>query len=226
MPSSSPPCFAHELAENADGSFCVVDEQQRLDVMRWRKAERQRLIEARRALSATLRQQMSDAISQSLMTALGEIGAQVISFYWPFRGEPDLRPLMEQLSAKGAVCSLPIVVEKGKPLSFKSWRQGEKLDRGVWNIPVPAGGETVTPDIVVAPVVGFDPSCFRLGYGGGFFDRTLASMGKKPRLFGVGYASQNLATIYPQPHDIPMDCIITEAGVVQPQAHCGQNPAS
>jgi 5,10-methenyltetrahydrofolate synthetase len=67
---------------------------------------------------------------------------------------------------------------------------------------------------VLAPVVGFDPLNFRLGYGGGFFDRTLASLAKKPFVIGLGYSSQAIRTIYPQPHDVVMDRIVTEAGPV------------
>jgi 5-formyltetrahydrofolate cyclo-ligase len=72
----------------------------------------------------------------------------------------------------------------------------------------------VTPDIVIAPVVGFDRACYRLGYGGGFFDRTLAAFSRRPRIIGVGYAPQEIGTIYPQAHDVPMDMIVTEAGIV------------
>ena len=217
MTSSSPPCFAHELAENADGSFSVIDEEQRRDVMRWRNAERQRLIKERLSVSAAERQQMSEAIATNLRNELGMVGGKTISSYWPFRGEPDLRALMAQFTEREAICGLPIVTAKGQPLTFRSWRQGEELELGIWNIPVPANGAIVTPDIIIAPVVGFDPACFRLGYGGGFFDRTLAAMQTKPRVFGVGYASQAIPTIYPQPYDIPMDCIVTEAGIIRPK---------
>ena len=74
------------------------------------------------------------------------------------------------------------------------------------------------PDIVISPVVGYDPACYRLGYGGGFFDRTLAALPARPRVIGIGYSSARLATIHPQPHDIPMDLIVTETGTVRPQA--------
>jgi 5,10-methenyltetrahydrofolate synthetase len=77
------------------------------------------------------------------------------------------------------------------------------------------------PDIVIAPVVGFDPACYRLGYGGGFFDRTLAAFARPPRIVGVGYARQAIGTIYPQPHDVAMDMIVTEAAMVSP---AGEKP--
>jgi 5,10-methenyltetrahydrofolate synthetase len=113
--------------------------------------------------------------------------------------------------------ALPVVVEKGQPLEFYLWQTGEALARGVWNIPIPAKPKPCRPDIVVAPVVGFDAACYRLGYGGGFFDRTLAAMAEKPRVIGIGYSGSRIATIYPQPHDIPMDIIVTEAGIIRPQ---------
>jgi 5,10-methenyltetrahydrofolate synthetase len=86
----------------------------------------------------------------------------------------------------------------------------------VWNIPIPAEGALVVPDVAIAPVVGFDPQCYRLGYGGGFFDRTLAALTPGPRVFGVGYELQSLASIHPLEHDIAMQAIVTEAGVHRP----------
>ena len=123
---------------------------------------------------------------------------------------------MERLAERGGSCALPIVIEKNAPLVFRIWGKGDKLVSGVWNIPVPADGAEVVPDIVIAPVVGFDPLCYRLGYGGGFFDRTLESFGTKVRILGVGYAQSAISTIYPQPHDIPMDAIVTERETVHP----------
>ena len=98
-----------------------------------------------------------------------------------------------------------MVIEKGRPLQFRAYRPGDRLEKGVWNIPIPAEGTAVVPDVVLAPVVGFDPHNYRLGYGGGFFDRTLAALPSRPLVIGLGYASQAIATIYPQPHDIAMD---------------------
>lgn len=187
--------------------------EQRAEVMAWRKAERQRLIAARLAESAETRAAWSERIAAALSDLVGAVEGLVISAYWPFRGEPDLRPWMARMTEAGATCALPVVEEKGRPLSFRSWRDGEALARGVWNIPIPAAGRPVIPDISIAPVVGYDPQSYRLGYGGGFFDRTLAALSPRPRVYGVGYVLQAIATIHPLPHDIPMRAIVTEAGV-------------
>ena len=138
--SASPPCMAHELADGQDGSFFVVDEEQRRDVARWRKSERERLIARRLAFSADDRNRWSGAIGDGVASFVGDFSGRVVSFYWPFRGEPDLRPLMHTVWEQGGEAALPIVVAKATPLVFRTWRQGEALEKGVWNIPVPSGG--------------------------------------------------------------------------------------
>ena len=209
---ASPPCLMHEF-DLVSGER-VVDR----DVVRWRKAERERLIGLRLAIPAARRKRLSAKIIEHLDEALGDITGLTVSGYWAFQGEPDLRPWMEVLEQRGALCALPVVVQRRAPLVFRSWRAGEALEPGVWNIPVPAGGLHVTPDIVIAPVVGFDPAGYRLGYGGGFFDRTLAAMPRQTRFVGVGYARQAIRTIYPQDHDVAMDVVVTEGGIVSPAA--------
>jgi 5,10-methenyltetrahydrofolate synthetase len=178
------------------------------EVAAWRKAERQRLIEARLALSADVRASLADEIAGRLDETVDDVAGRTVSLYWPFRGEPDLRPWMASINGRGGRTALPVVVEKARPLVFRAYRQGDRLEKGVWNIPVPADGEVLIPDIVIAPLVGFDAQNYRLGYGGGFFDRTLAALPKKPLVIGVGYAAQRIATIHPQLHDIPMDRIV------------------
>jgi 5,10-methenyltetrahydrofolate synthetase len=210
---ASPPCFMHELDPGQAGLAAAGDVQAWRDVMRWRKAERERLITERLATDAQVRRRHAERIAEGLERVIGDANGLTISLYWPFRGEPDLRGLMERLAGRGARCALPVVVARGRPLLFRAWSPGAKLVPGVWNIPVPADGAEVVPDVVVAPVVGFDRACYRLGYGGGFFDRTLAAVPTKPRVFGVGYGQAAIATIFPQPHDIPMDAVVTEAGV-------------
>lgn len=215
---ASPPCFAHEV-DPADGAAHVVDPRQRADVMRWRKIERERLIGARLATSSENRRRWSRQIATALAEAIGDVSGLVVSAYAPFRGEPVLRDMMKSIVARGGRTALPVVLARGKPLFFRVWAPGDPTEPGVWGIPVPTErAEVVLPDVVIAPVVGFDPACFRLGYGGGFFDRTLASLARRPRVFGVGYAQAAIRTIYPQPHDIPMDAIVTEHGVVGPSA--------
>lgn len=211
---ASPPCFMHAVEAGAPGAGPAV--RPNPDVVRWRKAERERLIAARLAVPAAEREAWGERIAGHLETAIGDPQGLVVSLYWPFRGEPDLRPLMARLADSGARTALPVVVERGRPLAFRAWRAGERLERGVWNIPVPADGDAVVPQVVVAPVVGFDRALYRLGYGGGFFDRTLAALPARPRVFGVGYHMAEIATIHPQPHDIAMDAILTEAGAVAP----------
>ena len=100
--------------------------------------------------------------------------------------------------AEGRTVALPVVVDKKGPLEYRAWRPGEALVDGVWHIPVPEKREVVTPAVVLAPLVGFDPACYRLGYGGGYFDRTLAALRRGPVAIGVGFAAQELETIHPQ----------------------------
>ena len=184
------------------------------EVAAWRKAERARLIAARLTVPADQRTRMAAEIAQQLDAIIGPPDGRMVSLYWPFRGEPDLRPWMAEIAARGGRTALPLVVAKAQPLVFRAWQAGDPLEKGVWNIPVPAQGDPVLPDIVIAPLVGFDRRNYRLGYGGGFFDRTIAAMPTKPLVIGVGYALQRMDTIRPQPHDIPMDRIVT-AGLGQ-----------
>lgn len=214
---ASPACFLHEVDPTYAGLPGPLDLQAWTDVKRWRKNERERLIAERLAVPVELRACQGGAIAAGVLAQIGDVAGRIVSAYWPFRGEPDLRAFMEEIAARGGRTALPVVTEKGRPLEFHLWQVGEALSRGVWNIPIPAAQRLCVPDIVIAPVVGYDPACYRLGYGGGFFDRTLAALPAKPRVIGVGYSAARLATIYPQMHDIPMDLIVTEAGVVRPQ---------
>lgn len=205
----SPPCFMHEI-EEGPGPGHPSDPVMWADVRRWRKAERERLIEARLTIPAETRAEMAARIAQGLDAAIGDVAGHTISLYWPFRGEPDLRPWIVSVVERGGRIALPVVIDKSRPLVFRAYRPGDPLEKGVWNIPVPATGPEIVPDVVIAPLVGFDPQNYRLGYGGGFFDRTLASLPAKPLIIGVGYAMQAIPTIHAQPHDIPMDRIVTE----------------
>jgi 5,10-methenyltetrahydrofolate synthetase len=201
------------LESGADGD-AAVDRQQARDVARWRKAERARLIALRLATSPDERRRTSETVAATLDSRLDPGPGKVISLYWPFRGELDLRGWMARAVERGARVALPVVVAKARPLVFREWRPGCRMARGVWNIPAPTDGEALTPDVVLAPLVRFDPYGYRLGYGGGFFDCTLAALSPSARGIGVGHEVAAIPTIYPQPHDIPMDAIVTGSGVV------------
>lgn len=205
---ASPPCFMHEL--DPGFRFMPVRSDDWSDVMRWRKAERERLIAERMALEQEQRHARSVRIASKLDAAVGELSGRIVGTYWPFRGEPDLRNWGIGVIERGGRLALPVVIQKGWPLEYRIWAPGDPLERGVWNILVPSRGPAVVPHVVIAPVVGFDDARYRLGYGGGFFDRTLAAMPRKPLTIGVGYAQSRIRTIYPQPHDIAMDVIVTD----------------
>jgi 5-formyltetrahydrofolate cyclo-ligase len=176
----------------------------------WRKAERERLLALRQALSPADRRELGMRIEARLREVIVErIG--VLGVYWPFRAEFDPRSLIDWAVAEGRGIALPVVVDKKGPLEYRAWRPGEALVDGVWNIPVPENREVVIPAMVLAPLVGFDRQSYRLGYGGGYFDRTLAALSPKPLAIGVGFEFQAIETIYPQPFDVPMDWIVTEA---------------
>ncbi|WP_187970672.1 5-formyltetrahydrofolate cyclo-ligase [Aquibium microcysteis] len=205
---ASPPCFMHELSRGAPLAPKRSDAWD--DVSRWRKAERRRLIDERLALVSADRIARSERLAEKLDQAIGRVSGRIVSSYWPFRGEPDLRNWAIKVIERGGRIALPVVLRKSEPLEFRVWQPGDPLERGVWNILVPSRGPAVLPDVVIAPVVGFDTANYRLGHGGGYFDRTLAAMPRMPLRIGIGFATAKIATIYPQPHDIPMDTIVTD----------------
>lgn len=192
----------------------VVDPQTYLDVGRFRKAERQRLYERRKRLSAQDREKKTASLIVHVQSILDAGKFDNIALYWPIRGEPDLRPLMTRLSDDGANVLLPNVIEKDLPLEFLSWHPGCEMIRGAWNIPVPANGVPKHPDVVVAPLLGFDFLRYRLGNGGGCYDRTLSAFSVKPLTIGAGFRHGNLPSIFAMPWDIPMDVIVTENGPI------------
>jgi 5,10-methenyltetrahydrofolate synthetase len=179
------------------------------EIKAWRRQARERILAARLAIALPIRQQMTRALIERLRPLLKDC-PRPISFYWPIKGEPDLRPLMEELDAAGVELCLPVAVRIGEPLLFRPWRKGAAMTRGFWNIPIPAAETLVLPRTLIAPFVGFDGLSYRLGYGGGFFDRTLAQYGAEAEAIGIGYSMFRLRTIQPQPHDIRMAAIVTQ----------------
>jgi 5,10-methenyltetrahydrofolate synthetase len=174
---------------------------------------RQDLIARRQSIPVQHRKEADARLAHRLAALLGDVSGLSISLYWPFRGEPDLRPFTQSCRSGGATMALPIVARKAAPLIFREWTGSESLERGVWNIPIPpAEARRILPDIVIAPVVGVDAMNFRLGYGGGFFDRTLADLKAKKEVLaiGVGYEMQRMPTIHPHEFDIAMAHVFLE----------------
>ena len=184
------------------------------DVGPWRKAQRALLLARREAVSESQRRLWDSAITALLVEGFPFVQHGIVAGYWPFRGEFDPRFAMRHFRQCGARLALPEVVEKRTPLRFREWWPGVAMDTsGVFGLPVPVDTEEMTPDTLLIPPVGFDARGFRLGYGGGYFDRTLAALRNRPLRIAVAYELSRMDTIRPQAHDIAMDYIVTEAGI-------------
>lgn len=209
---ASPPCYMHEFDPLYFGLSAAPDTRQQRDVTRWRQAERERLIKARLGLCAENRQAADARIAATLDEMLAGLSGQIVAIYWPICGEPDLRAWSVELGAGGHLRALPVAAHRAAPLIYREWRQDTLLSPDAMKIPAPAEGPNLIPDIIIAPMVGFDDARYRLGYGGGLLDLTLATMQPRPRTIGIAYANALLPTIYPQPHDIPLDAVVTDRG--------------
>jgi 5-formyltetrahydrofolate cyclo-ligase len=183
------------------------------DVKAWRKTERARLIAARESLDAARLEIFRRRIDAHLGRAFPGLAAAKLAFCWPIRGEYDARHFAQQLCEGGAVTALPVVVARREPLVFREWRPGVALASGPLGIPYPVDSDPVVPTAVLVPMIGWDEAGYRLGYGGGFFDRTLASLATKPVAIGVSYELARMKTIRPQSWDVPMDWVVTERGI-------------
>jgi len=179
----------------------------------WRKGERARLLRERSALSEETLSGMRSRMDTHIERTFPDLVHGVLAFCWPYRNEYDVRHLAAALRRRGAKTAMPVVVAPKTPLIFREWHPGVKLADGPLGIPYPVESDEVQPDHVLLPMVGWDGDGYRLGYGGGFFDRTLAAIARRPRVIGVAYEQAYMKTIQPQPHDIPVDFVVTERGV-------------
>lgn len=177
-----------------------------------RAALRREKIATRATLDAARRAAHEAAIAAALESLLASRPPGRIGFCWPMQGEFDARPLVERLQARGWTACLPVVVAEGRPLAFRDWTPATALAPDRYGIPSPVNGPFVVPDVLLIPLVAFDAGNFRIGYGGGFFDRTLAALAPRPYAIGVGFELARVADTFPGPHDIPLDVVITEAG--------------
>ena len=181
----------------------------------FRVVQRQRLIDERLAFSDGLRPLHQQALLKQLQALLDDLPTGIIGFYWPVRGEIDCRDFVCNLIKQGWQAALPKIIDRQGPLQFRQWGPESIMEAEVWQISVPQNTEIVQPDVILVPLVGFDQQMHRLGNGGGFYDRTLASH-SRPIAIGIGFEWMLLESIQPQEHDIPMDWIVTEA-MIRPQ---------
>jgi 5-formyltetrahydrofolate cyclo-ligase len=179
----------------------------------WRKAERERLIAARMGLAPDAVESARRNIDAALERSFPGLAKARLAFCWPIKNEYDARHLARTLRERGALTALPVVVAPKQPLVFREWHPGVALATGALDIPYPVGSPEVVPQAVLLPMNGWDAGGYRLGYGAGYFDRTLAALPKKPVVIGVGYELARLETIHPQPWDVPADFVVTERGV-------------
>ncbi len=145
------------------------------------------------------------------------IGA-VVAGYAPVRGEFDPRPLMRALAAQGAQLALPVIAGRGQPLSFRHWQEGAPLLSGPYGIPQPSDDAALlVPDIVLVPLAAFDRALHRVGYGGGFYDRTLAALrAARPVIAaGLAFAVQEVASVPAGAHDVALDFVLTERETIR-----------
>lgn len=187
-----------------------------LDSAAFRARLRRERIAARIALPADQHRRLSQAIEARLETLLADRPPQVIAFCWPLRREFDCRPLVQRLIARGWRAAQPVVLAPATAMVFRPWTPDAPMTEDRHGIPIPAGDQTVTPDVILLPLVAFDARAYRIGYGGGYFDRTLAALSPRPFAIGVGFELAHVESVRPEAHDVRLDAIVTEAGCVIP----------
>ena len=180
---------------------------------------------AARKLAAAARQLAHDAASATAPLRLAsqvfpaQLGPafKTVSAFFPYRSEIDTRSLLGRLAGEGWTTCLPVVVAAGEPLIFRRWLPGEPTVKAVMNIDVPSPDQPeVVPDVLIVPLLAFDRHGYRLGYGGGFYDRTLAGLRATKQIIaiGVAYAGQEVASVPHVAHDQPLDFVITENEII------------
>lgn len=176
-----------------------------------------------RSIATAVRAKAHDTQQGSAPAALARLGlgfaglppGSTVSGFHPRQSELDILPLLARLASEGFVTCLPVVTGKLEPLVFRAWTPGDPIISGVWDIPMPrADADVVEPDALLVPLLAFDASGYRLGYGGGFYDRTLHDLRRRKKVLaiGVAYTAQEVAAVPRGAHDAPLDYILTEKG--------------
>jgi 5-formyltetrahydrofolate cyclo-ligase len=180
-----------------------------LDSPNSRKLQREHLLGLRNTLEDRPGKEV--ALCARVARWLEQADVRAVGFYWPVRGEPDLRAVMGHWLAADARRTAALPVIAGDTLEFHQWSPEALVQAGAFGIPVPAHGRVVQPDCLLIPCVGFDAARHRLGYGGGFYDRTFASLVPWPLAVGVAFDIARVPSIRPEPHDMQLDIVLTES---------------
>jgi 5-formyltetrahydrofolate cyclo-ligase len=181
------------------------------DVLQAAKAAARKIARARRAGLANA--EAPARLAAALLAGHGPPKGAIIAGYWPMGEEMDPRPLMLALAAGGHVLALPVTPPRGQPLAFRAWVPGAALSPGRMGTSEPVGGDELRPDILLVPLLAFDRAGRRLGYGGGYYDRTLAAL-PGAKAIGIAYAGQEMPEVPAGPQDFRLPLIATEAGVI------------
>jgi 5,10-methenyltetrahydrofolate synthetase len=171
----------------------------------------------------------NDALQRVMRVWLVERPDVVIGAYWPIKGEFDPLPALFRWQEAGRESDamqaslqrklgLPVINKIDKTLTFHRWYPGCPMQEDAYGIPKPKDTEIIQPTLLFVPCVGYGPGGYRLGYGGGFYDRTLSALTPKPYTVGLGYTRGFLPDLEPEPHDVPLDAILNDNGVVWPIA--------
>lgn len=183
-----------------------------------RKHLREHALKQRQALPIERREVMTAQLVGHLEALIATLAPSALGFCWPYRAEPDLRAWIEAWLAaeRGRVAALPVVLERHAPMVFRRWMPGAPMPLDRHGIPHPADGEPVAPEVLLVPLNAFDDRGYRIGYGGGYFDRTLARL--QTVAVGVGFEIGRVPDTHPQQYDLPMQWVVTDAGVMKPRA--------
>jgi len=161
------------------------------------------------------REHAAHALMRNFLEAIEMQRSESVSAYWPVKEEIDVKPLLQALHKRGHVCGLPVIIAKRTPLLFRLWAPDKPLIEGWWGIPIPPeDAAEVIPDVLLVPLLAFDAKGNRLGYGAGFYDRTIAKLrsrpGHRPLAVGVAYAAQEVASVPIDDSDEKLDWVVTE----------------
>ncbi len=156
--------------------------------------------------------------SRHLTAVLADSRGRVLAGYMPMRTEIDCLPAMATHVAAGGRVGVPVIPGAAMPLWFQEWSPGAAMVAGAFGALIPAAGAALVPEVLVVPLLAFDRRGYRLGYGGGFYDRTLEGLRARGPVLAIGFAfaAQEVAEVPVEPTDQPLDLIVTEAGVITP----------